>query len=138
MGSVIHMSELRAAREEQLRLTALRLFPWDEMDRVCRRRLSPFYGGLSEQKRVILLEMTYRLAYEAFLSGMRNSLKTKKRIRPSEEQISVEVRRLVREVKGEFGGGARWIGEGGTLEFLLMTVAEEWFGKGTQVKVPRS
>ncbi|RAL23291.1 hypothetical protein [Thermoflavimicrobium daqui] len=69
-GEIIDFEQKYSERKEKLRVEALRTFPWDEVESFRNEALEPIIRSLSDQKRIILLEMAYRLIFEAYAVGM--------------------------------------------------------------------
>jgi hypothetical protein len=145
MGDLIHIEQLRIAREEQLRRRTIRQFPWEEMKDARHRSLDPLVRHFTDTKRVILLELAYRLAYESFLCGVKAALNQAEHERAGplytggEEEETAAAKSLAHRLLNEFAA-SRWLEEGWTetVTLLLEQLAEDWYQKGLAAGLARS
>jgi hypothetical protein len=73
VGEIIHIDSLRIKREEKLREYALDTFPWTEMERVKVKLIEPMTKYWPPSRKWLLMELCYRLVYEAFVCGLKEA-----------------------------------------------------------------
>ncbi|MFC4075377.1 hypothetical protein [Salinithrix halophila] len=70
MGKIVWLEAWRCNRIEKLRQEALQGFPWSKLSRFLEEMLEPSLDHLSPPKRFTVDEAVYRLAFEAYVSGI--------------------------------------------------------------------
>lgn len=70
MAKVISLEQVRDQHKERVRRRALSHFPWPEMDKITHDLVEPMTRFWSEQKKYILLDLIYRLGFEAYVYGI--------------------------------------------------------------------
>ncbi|TCS94142.1 hypothetical protein [Hazenella coriacea] len=70
MAKVISLEQVRDQHMERVRRQALSHFPWSEMENITTDFVDPMTRFWSEQKKSILLDLIYRLGFEAYVYGI--------------------------------------------------------------------
>ena len=87
MTKIISLESRRAEHTERLRQQALAGFPWGELMEYVRVILNPVTSRLPVNKRWMIEESVYRLAYESFLLGIQASRKIYRDVRDGTEEL---------------------------------------------------
>lgn len=142
MGEIIHMDTLRIKREEKLREYALSVFPWVEMEQVKVQWIEPLSLYWSPSRKWFLLELCYRLVFEAFVCGLEAARERKKtRFIPQSRsdrftaQHQAICQKLIEKLTTEFDA-FQWLDEWSAeaVFILLDELAKNWFMKGFHKK----
>lgn len=143
MGQLINLEHIRLIQQEKLRTEALKRFPWQEMERMCRDYLEPMVRFWSEQKQYMVLELVYRLVFEVYVYGIREAKKAKAQRRYLIDQhtwddvyhhfYQEECQKIVQETTHDFAL-FQWLDEWRceSVFILLENLARIWFIRGVQ------
>jgi hypothetical protein len=137
VGEIIHIDSLRIKKEAALRQDALDAFPWDEMEWVKANLIEPMVKYWPASRKWLLLELCYRLAYEAFVCGMKEA-KWRRPSRMFQEAPDVfaprhqaHCQQLMEQLTKEFHV-FQWLDEWSaeSVFMLLAELSKNWFMKG--------
>ncbi|MGA8943662.1 MAG: hypothetical protein WB502_13270 [Thermoactinomyces sp.] len=78
MAQILYWDDWQIKRDEQIRMKALQRFPWSHLEKIKRDFIDPFTDYWSASKKIMLLELVYRIVYEAYAAGMLERKKTGK------------------------------------------------------------
>lgn len=70
MAQIIYWDEWQIKRDEQIRLKALHRFPWTHLKKIKQDFVDPFTHYWSESRKIMLLELVYRMVFESYVAGM--------------------------------------------------------------------
>lgn len=73
MGKIVWLEAYRGNRIEKMRHEALMGFPWGKLSKMVDEILAPTTRLLTPQQQYVAEEAVYRLAFEAYLTGMESS-----------------------------------------------------------------
>jgi hypothetical protein len=140
MAEIIDIEHLRIRRDEEIRECALTRFPWEEMDQIKSELVDPLTRFWPASRKVILLELLYRLVFEAYVAGMKEGKKDgwvrgfffKKRTEDDLSPFGQKVcDRLLKELTEEFNLYRcldEWSVE--SVAILMQELGKQWFIKG--------
>jgi hypothetical protein len=140
---IVDIEHLRLQRDEKVRECALARFPWAEMERIKRDLVDPLTRFWPTSRKVILLELLYRLVFETYVEGMKEGHKkrVKKwfRLRPFSEQDDFLTAhqqicdRIAQNLMEEFCL-FRWLDDWSSesVFILMQELGKQWFLKGRQ------
>jgi hypothetical protein len=121
VAKIISLEARRAEHSERMRRQALAGFPWNELTEYTRVILNPVTSRLPVNKRWIVEESVYRLAYESFLLGIQASRRVYWEVRGgAEKSLWKEI--VERDFRAE---GDRLISQTAH-DFQLFQVLDEW------------
>lgn len=140
MAEIIDIEHLRIRRDEEIRECALSRFPWEEMERIKGELVDPLTRFWPASRKVILLELLYRLVFEAYVAGMKEGKKDGwvKGIffrNRKDDDLSLfgqkACDRLLKELMDEFNLH-RWLDEWSaeSVEILMQELGRQWFIMG--------
>ncbi|SFJ38868.1 hypothetical protein [Thermoflavimicrobium dichotomicum] len=143
-GEIIHFEQKYNERKEKLRVEALRTFPWSKVEYFRNEAVEPLLRSLSDQKRIILLEMIYRLIFEAYAFGIVESKKALSLKRGLSQEVGWDTVYLhFYKKQGELLIQATihdfaifyWLEEWNSQSFyfLFEDILQSWFIEGVQV-----
>lgn len=128
MAKIISLESRRAEHTERLRQQALAGFPWSELIEYVRVILNPVTSHLPVNKRWMVEESVYRLAYESFLLGIQASRKIYREARDGTEK-SLWKERVEEDFRAE---GDRLISQTAH-DFQLFQILDEWLSQSVIV-----
>ncbi|MBA4603208.1 hypothetical protein [Thermoactinomyces mirandus] len=70
MAQILYWDDWQIRRNEQIRIKALYLFPWSQLEKIKQDFIDPFTNYWSATRKIMLLELVYRIVYEAYVAGM--------------------------------------------------------------------
>ena len=70
MAQIFYWDEWQIKREEQIRLKALNQFPWSQLKKIKEDFVDPFTHYWPELRKIMLLELVYRMVFESYAAGM--------------------------------------------------------------------
>lgn len=70
MAQILYWDDWQIRRDEQIRMKALHCFPWPQLEKIKRDFIDPFTDYWSATRKIMLLELVYRIVYEAYVAGM--------------------------------------------------------------------
>mgnify|MGYP007126050160 CR=1 FL=1 len=70
VAQIFYWDEWQIKREEQIRLKALNRFPWSQLKKIKEDFVDPFTHYWPESSKIMLLELVYRMVFEAYAAGM--------------------------------------------------------------------
>ncbi|MGI6128083.1 MAG: hypothetical protein ACOYEF_14300 [Planifilum sp.] len=124
MAKIISLESRRAEHTERVRQQALAGFPWNELTEYTRAILHPVTSRLPVNKRWMVEESIYRLAYESFLLGIHASRRIYWEVRNG-----AETSRWKESVERDFRAeGDRLISQTAH-DFQLFQVLDEWLSQ---------
>jgi hypothetical protein len=138
---IIQLKELAQERQEKIRDEALKKFPWHEIELYHQEMVEPLARYLSINKRIMLLEMVYRLGFEAFYLGMlerKSAYALKKRIKEEIDWEDIYIHhyrkegdRLIQSILNSFSL-FQWLDEWYAQSVLLVfeDLTRRWFIEG--------
>lgn len=124
MVKIISLESKRAEHTERVRQQALTDFPWNELNEYARDILHPVTFRLPVNKRWIVEESIYRLAYESFLLGIQASRKIYLKVRGGAKK-STWKEIVEKDFRAE---GDRLISQTAH-DFQLFQVLDEWLSQ---------
>ncbi|MBO2532809.1 MAG: hypothetical protein CW342_07970 [Thermoactinomycetaceae bacterium] len=128
VAKIISLESRRAEHAKRLRQRALAGFPWNELMEYTRVILNPVTARLPVNKRWMIEESVYRLAYESFLLGIQASRKIYREMRGGAEKSQWK-ERVERDFLAE---GDRLISQTAH-DFQLFQVLDEWLSQSVIV-----
>ncbi len=77
MAQILYWDDWQIKRVEQIRMKALHRFPWSQLEKIKQDFIEPFTDYWSATRKTMLLELVYRIVYEAYVAGMIERKKAK-------------------------------------------------------------
>jgi hypothetical protein len=144
VGEIVDFEQKYNERREKIRVEALRNFPWNEVEHFRVEAVEPIIQPLSEQKRTILLELVYRLIFEAYAYGMSEAKKAHAFKRGLSQEVDWDTvylhvykkagEQLIQKTIHDFAV-FYWMEEWNSqsVYFLFEDILQCWFIEGVQV-----